>query len=179
MVNINGHDFEQITIRDSYYRRALQYERKILTYLKRFELTEDDVNIPIEQNAMRNVQASVAWYLDDAHLFFSYTGSSKFVENLAMVAQVIDYFSQRLIEGDIDLKQYVELFKEDYDISEKRMHAREVLGVHEDSKDFDEMNVNYRRLSKEYHPDMPTGNLDKFKEINNAHKILKKELFQQ
>jgi len=26
------------------------------------------------------------------------------------------------------------------------------------------------------HPDMPNGNVEKFKEINKAHKILKREL---
>ncbi|MBS3114183.1 hypothetical protein J4448_03705 [Candidatus Woesearchaeota archaeon] len=31
-------------------------------------------------------------------------------------------------------------------------------------------------MAKKYHPDMPEGNVDKFKEINRAHKILRREL---
>lgn len=32
----------------------------------------------------------------------------------------------------------------------------------------------YRELSKIYHPDMPTGNAQKFDEITKAYKLLKK-----
>ena len=39
-----------------------------------------------------------------------------------------------------------------------------------------EIDVKYKELAKKHHPDMPSGNLEKFKEINNAHKTLKKEL---
>jgi len=31
-------------------------------------------------------------------------------------------------------------------------------------------------LAKKYHPDMSEENVDKFKEINRAHKILRREL---
>jgi DnaJ-class molecular chaperone len=34
----------------------------------------------------------------------------------------------------------------------------------------------YKSLSRKYHPDMDLGDEKKFKEINDAHKILKKEL---
>ena len=32
----------------------------------------------------------------------------------------------------------------------------------------------YQKLSKEYHPDMPAGNEEKFKKINEAYKIIQK-----
>jgi len=32
----------------------------------------------------------------------------------------------------------------------------------------------YLKLSKKYHPDMPDGDADKFKEINEAYKLLQK-----
>ena len=176
MVKIKGYDFKQITVRDSYYRRASQYENRILGYLKNFGLTEDDVNIPMEKNAMQKMQASASWYLWDKHLFFSYNGSSKFVENLAMVAQVIEHFVQLLDEDKITQEEFLELFVEDHDILDQRKDARKVLGVEEDSTDFKAIHTNYQQLAKEHHPDMPNGSTQKFKEINNAHKILKKEL---
>ena len=92
MANIKGYDFKQIIVRDSYNRRALQYKNKIINYLKIFGLTEDDIDIPLEKITMRKAQASASWYMWEEHLFFSYNGCVKFVENLAMVAQVIEHF---------------------------------------------------------------------------------------
>jgi len=34
----------------------------------------------------------------------------------------------------------------------------------------------YKDLAKKLHPDMETGDIDKFKAINRAHKMLKREL---
>jgi len=34
----------------------------------------------------------------------------------------------------------------------------------------------YQKLSKEYHPDMPNGNVEKFREINEAYKLLQNYL---
>ena len=176
MVNIKGYNFKQITIRDSYNRRALQYKNKIISYLKNFGLTEDDVDVPLESVTMRKAQASASWYMWDEHLFFSYNGSTKFVENLAMVAQVMDYFLHLLSEDKLSQEEFLKLFAEDKDIIQQRKDAREVLGVEENSIDFETMHKNYKQLSKKHHPDMPSGDAEKFKKINTAHKILKKEL---
>ena len=175
MVNIKGHDFMQITIRDSYDRRALQCKNRIMNYLKTFDLTEDDIEIPLERVTIKKAQASITWYMWHKHLFFSYNGSAKFVENLAMVEQVIKHFIKLLNEGEITHEEFLEMFREDEDILKQRKHAREVLGV-EDSEDFETIHKKYKQLSKEKHPDMPNGNTEEFKKLNNAHKILKKEL---
>ena len=37
-----------------------------------------------------------------------------------------------------------------------------------------ELKEKYLKLSKKYHPDMPEGDVKKFKEINEAYKILQK-----
>ena len=155
MVIIKGHEFNNVVVRDAYNRRGLQYKNRIITALKTLGLTEDDMDIPLETVAMRKAQASVSWYLDYRHLFFSYNGSSKFVENLAMVSQVIEYFIHSLYENKITGEQFLAIFEEDTDILEQRKQAREVLGVGHDSKDFETMHKNYKKLSKEYHPDMP------------------------
>jgi DnaJ-domain-containing protein 1 len=49
--------------------------------------------------------------------------------------------------------------------------AMETLGVN-DSKDISQIKKNYRKLSMIYHPDRPTGNEEKFKEISNAYEML-------
>jgi len=176
MVNIKGYEFKEVVIRDSYTRRALQLKNRIIQSFKKFGLTEDDVDIDLEKIAMRKAQASTTWWMWDDRLFFSYNGCAKYVENLAMVAQVIEHFLNLVAEERITPKEFLEQFAEDKDIVEQRKEAREVLGVVEDSIDFEEMHKNYKKLSKKYHPDMPDGNTEKFKEINRAHKILKREL---
>jgi hypothetical protein len=176
MVNIKGHDFKQITIHGPYNRRSLQCKNKIVNSLKNVGLTEDDIDIPLEGITIRKVQASASWYMWDKHLFFSYNRSTKFVENLAMVEQVIGHFLNLLIEDEITPEEFLKLFMEDEDIIEQRKIAREVLCVEEDSTDFETMHKNYKKLSKEHHPDMPNGCTEKFKEINTAHQILKNEL---
>jgi hypothetical protein len=176
MIKIKGYEFKQIKINDSYNRRALQYQNKILNQLRPFGLTEDDIEIPLEKVSIKKAQASVSWYMLGEHLFFSYNGSAKFVENLAIVAQVIEFFTNLLKEKKITEEELLNEFTEDIDIIKLRKEAREVLSVEEDSTDFDLIHENYKKLSKEHHPDMPNGNTEQFKKINNAHKILKKEL---
>ncbi len=176
MVNIKGYELKEITIRDSYDRRAVQFKNKIISYLKVFDLTDDDIEIPLEKVSMKKAQASVSWYMWDEHLFYSYNGASKFVENLGMVAQVIEHFISLYADEKITKEEFLEIFVEDKDIIEQRKKARTVLGVEEDSIDFETMHKNYKKLSKEHHPDMPGGSTEKFKEINKAHKMLKREL---
>ncbi len=175
MVKIKGYEFKEITINNSYNRRALQFKNKIINNLKVFGITEDDIEIHLETISIKKAPASISWYMWEQHFFFSYNDSSKFVENLAMVQQVIDYFIQLLIEEEITQEEFIKEFKEDSDILKQRKEARKVLGV-EDSADFKEMHENYKKLSKEHHPDMDNGDIEKFKKINNAHKILRKEL---
>jgi hypothetical protein len=175
-MKIKGYDFKEIIIRDSYNRRALQYKNKIINNLKEHGLTSDDVEIPLESMAVKKAQAKVTWYMFDEHLFFSYNHSSKFVENLAMAAQVLRHFLYLLDKKEITKEEFIHAFAEDKDIIQQRKDAREVLGVAEDCLDFEVIHENYKKLSKKYHPDMPNGDTEKFKEINKAHKILKKEL---
>jgi len=174
MVNIKGHEFKEITIRDSYNRRALQYKNQIISFFKVLDLTEDDVEVPLENIAFRKEQASVSWWIWDYHLFYSYNGSGKFVENLAMVAKVVEHFIHELVEDEITLEEFVKLFSEEKDVIKRRQEAREILGVDKESIDFEEIDRNYKKISRETHPDMPSGDTERFKKINNAHKLLKR-----
>ncbi|MEA3430247.1 MAG: DnaJ domain-containing protein [Nanoarchaeota archaeon] len=175
MVKIKGYEFKEVKVRDSYNRRALKFKNNIINSLKLFGITEDDIEIPLETVAMKKAQATVSWYMWDEHLLFSYNGSGKFVENLAMIAKVIDHYIQLLSENEITKEEMLEAFVEDEDILKQRKEAREVLGVEEDSTDFDEMHKKFKKLSKEHHPDMPNGDTETFQKLNRAHKILKRE----
>ena len=50
----------------------------------------------------------------------------------------------------------------------------EILGVTPDS-DMREIKSAYRTLARKYHPDMAQGNINKFKEINEAYETLSNE----
>lgn len=54
------------------------------------------------------------------------------------------------------------------------MTLYEILEVHQTSTQT-EIKQSYRRLAKQYHPDMSTGNEQKFKDINNAYTTLSDE----
>jgi DnaJ-class molecular chaperone len=54
------------------------------------------------------------------------------------------------------------------------MTLYDVLGI-PDNAPLDEIKKKYRKLSLEHHPDRPTGNETKFKEINEAYEVLSDE----
>ncbi len=47
----------------------------------------------------------------------------------------------------------------------------EILGVQKGASD-DDIKKAFRKLAHQYHPDKPTGDAEKFKEINNAYQVL-------
>src|SRR3989344_5289443 len=89
-LKIKGYEFDAIIARDSFNRRAVQYTNKIIDTLRKIELTEDDVDIPIEAVAMKKAPASATWYFDGYRLHYSYAASDKFVDNLYVVFKVIE-----------------------------------------------------------------------------------------
>src|SRR3989338_6501325 len=109
-------------------------------------------------------------------MFYSYSNADKYVDNLYVVSKVIENEVSLVITDQKPVEEFVYAFSEDKDVSEQRLKARELLGVDANSKDLDEINKKYKELAKKHHPDTPTGDLDRFKEVNQAHKVLKREL---
>lgn len=175
-IRVKGHEFEPVTIRDSFDRRATQYKNKIITSIRRLGLTVDDIDIKHEPTVLRKSAASVSWYLNKQHLHYSHYSRNKYVENLYIVFKVIDLEITALLEERITLEEFITDFSEDTDVVEKRKDARAVLGLTHDINDSKVIEKAYKDLAKEHHPDTEKGNVEKFKEINNAHKLLKKEL---
>lgn len=175
-ITIKGYEFTPLVIRDSYDRRAVQYRNNIIETLGRIGLTEDDIDLKQETNGYKNTPASVSWYLDGHHLYYSYKIAKKYVENLSVVFKIIDLEVKDLLAGKKTMAEFIADFSEDQDVEEKRKEAREVLGVEKDVADMDLINAKYKHLAKKSHPDMPGGDTERFKEVNRAHKILKREL---
>ncbi len=175
-LKIKGHEIQSIHVKDSCDRRALQYRNKIIELLKTIGVKEDDMDIPMENVAMKKAPAAVSWYFQEHHLHYSYSAASKFVENLAIVHKILELEIAALIEERRSLEEFVLEFREDPDVAERRKAARETLGLDHDVIDMELIDKTYKELAKEHHPDKETGSIDKFKEINHAHKILKREL---
>ena len=176
MLKVKGHEFSAFIAKDSPSRRAVQFRNNILGSLKKIGLSEDDVDVEIEVLAAKKAPASASWYIDGHHLFYSYNKAAKFVENLYVVSKIIELEVDALVNERKNLQDFITEFSEDKDISHRRKEARKALGVDEDTLDLNIINEKYKSLAKAHHPDMPNGNMEKFKEINNAHKILKREL---
>ena len=175
-VKVRGEEFEISFAKDSFSRRAQQCQNKIITSLKKIGVPEDQVDIPLEPLSIKKSPASVSWFFDGKHLFFSFQGAGKFIDNLYTVFTVIDSKIESLLSEELELEEFLTYFSEDVDIKDARKEARETLGLHEDTADINEINKKYKELAKEHHPDTENGDMEKFKAINKAHKVLKREL---
>ncbi len=175
-IKVKGHEFEAVVVRDSFSRRAVQFKNKIIENFRRLGLSVDDVDIKLEPNAVKKSPASVSWYMDGRHLHYSNNSMNKYVENLYVVFKVVDFEITALLEERITLEEFINEFSEDVDVAKKRKEARDVLGLDHDVDDLKVIDKAYKDLAKKHHPDVGSGDVEKFKEINRAHKVLKREL---
>jgi len=175
-IKVKGHEFEAFIVRDAFNRRATLFKNNIIQSLRNLGISVDDIDIKLEPFAIRKVPASVSWYFDHKHLHFSHNSMNKYVENLYIVSKVIDIEINALLENKITVEEFVNDFSEEIDVVKKRKEARAILNLEHDVNDVRVIDKAYKELAKEYHPDSDNGNTEKFKEINNAHKILKREL---
>ena len=176
LISAKGHEFNSFNVRDSFTRRAVQFKNNIIDSLRKIGIPDDDVHIELESFAMKKAAASASWYIDGHNLYYSYNLAGKFVDNLYVVSKVIELEVKDLLEEKNTIAEFIAKFSEDPDVEKKRKEARELLGLDSDTTDVEVINKTYRDLAKEHHPDMPNGNTEKFKAINNAHKTLKREL---
>ncbi|WP_319508663.1 J domain-containing protein [uncultured Methanolobus sp.] len=176
MLKIKGHEIGSVAVKGASNRRAIQFQNNIITILRKIGVNENDIDIPLERLAMKKVKASATWWLGDDRMHYSHNMQKNYVENLYVLSRVIDIEANRVLSGDITIDDFISEFKEDKDVHQKRQEAREFFGCDHDETDFTVINEKYKMLSKELHPDKPTGDLEKFKELNVAHKILKREL---
>ena len=174
-IKIKGHEFDAIIVRDSFQRKTVQFRNKIIDTLSKIGLTEDDSDIPIDTMAIKKAPAFASWYFNGYRLHYSYQGG-KFVDNLYVVFKVIELEVNELLSEKKTVDDFIREFSEDDDVEKQRKEARETLGLSHDTLDIELIDKKFKALAKEYHPDMSNGDLGKFKAINRAHKILKREL---
>ena len=175
-ITIRGRTVAVTGIKDSFSRRATQFSNKILLAFKNAGISPDAVDIPEERVPMRKVVAKVAWYADGKYCHYSYARRNNYAENLWVVMKLLELELGLVVEGKKTIGAFAADFEEDEDVQEQRKEARKLLGVEEDCMDFQKIDLQYNRLAKDAHPDMPSGSTEAFKKLNNAHKTLKREL---
>ncbi|MBT4175212.1 J domain-containing protein [archaeon] len=176
MTRIKGHEIAPINITNSFDRRAHQYKNKIVTNLKKIGIRDDDIEVPLERFGIKNVPGTATFWFNDHRLYYSYSRSKTFVNNLYIVQKLIELEVEEVLNGEKSEQEFCNTFTEDKDVENQRKEARELIGVSEDCVDMEEISKKYKVLAKDSHPDMPNGNHEIFQKLNRAHKLLKREL---
>jgi len=176
VITAKGHNFDIVIVKDSFSRRAVQFRNNIIQSLKKIGLNEDYVDVELEACAFKKAPASATWFFDGRRMYYSYDLGDKFVDNLNVVSKVIELEVNAVINQRKLVEDFISAFSEDGDVEEQRKDARIALGIGTDVKDLSIINQRYKTLAREHHPDTPNGDAEKFKAINHAHKVLKREL---
>lgn len=176
IIKIKGHSIEFIPAKDSFNRRALAHKNRLIRALGRLGVVRDDVELELDGHCGREAKAMVTWYYAGHRMQYGVASQKKFVDNLSVVSEVIEKEVELVLSEKKPLEEFIAEFAEDEDVHEERKEAREFFGLSHDHKDILEVNKRYKEMAKSLHPDMPTGDAEKFKKLNRAHKILKREL---
>lgn len=176
IIKIRGTDYNIVLARDSFIRRATQYTNNIALSFRKIGLTTNDIKVSEERMPMKRAPASVTWWIDDFHCHYSFNKMPKYVDNVLVVSKVIEDYVTRLVNNEMDKREFIQMFQEDKGFDEKQLAARKFFELEENHIDLDIINQKYKKLAKTLHPDMPNGDIDKFKELNEHHKTLKREL---
>ena len=176
IIKVRGHEYKLSLITNSFNRRATHMQNMIIEKLRVLGLTPDDIDVSEERVPFKKAPASVSFWYDHCHLHFSYNKMNKFVDNLLVVSKVIDHSINQLVDEKISIQDFVGSFREEDGFDQSRIDARKFFDLDEDHINLDEINKKYKALAKSLHPDMPGGDMEKFKQLNQHHKILKREL---
>ncbi len=176
IIKIKGHLVNFIPAKDSYNRRALQFKNKCINSLKKIGTRGDDIEIELDGYCGRDAKAVIVWYFNGNRMYYEVHSQKKYVDNLYILSKIIENEVELVLLNKKPIEEFISEFREDEDVHDERKEAREFFGFSHDHKNIEEINVKYKKMARELHPDMPTGNVEKFKELNHHHKILKREL---
>ena len=176
LIKIKGETYDIKLTTGPAARRATNYSNKLLGLLQELGVDPDDVTITEERNAIRKAPASASWWMDEEHCTFSYNKMERYIDNLLVVLKVIETYLAKLYAQEISIEAFIDTFKEQSEVQDKRAEAREVFGLDENHVDLPSIDKQYKKLAKTLHPDMSTGDAEKFKELNEHHKTLRREL---
>lgn len=156
-------------------RTAVQLRNKIIANLKKIGIEADEDDVPEERLPIRKGSAYISWYGMGYYCFVAYNGNSRYIDNLAVISKLIEYEIGLVQEQEQSLQDFLEKYQENEDIIKRREEAYGLMELDDDFC-YEDLNSRYRKLSKTMHPDASGGDEEKFKKLNEAHKIIIKEL---
>ncbi len=176
-LKIKGNEFEvSLTNNASSSRYAKLFRSKIFASLKKIGISQHHVHIKEEIFPMRKAAAESHWYINGTNCYYSYNRQEKYVDNLQIISKVIDIEVDNILDGVKTIEEFIIEFREDDDLIQKRKEARSFLGLEENENNLEVIDKQYKKMAKDFHPDTANGSTEKFKRLNESHKILKKEL---
>ena len=175
-LNLKGNEFEIKFNPISSSRSAVQFRNSIISSLKKVGVPSHYVSLKEVHNPLSKVGAEVFWYTGDVNCCYNYDRQGSYVNNLQVIAKLIEIEVNKVVNGEKEIQDFVLEFREDDEEAEKRKEARATLQVAQEEKDLEVITKQYKKMAKELHPDTENGDAEKFKRVNEAHKILKKEL---
>jgi len=174
-VRVKGHEIEAKVTKSAYDRKAIQFVNNTVEALNKLGIHRDDIEIPTNIMGNKNIPAQATWYFDGYNMHFSYSQTRRFIDNLYIIMKVIELEVKEVLEERKSEDDFIRTFSEEDDFKEARTKARETLGLNPSEEDIEIINKAYKFLAKKHHPDLG-GDIEKFQEVNRAHKILKREL---
>ncbi len=175
-IRIKGRDLSYLPLRDSATRRAQQLRNRIAETLGKLGINPESVDVNEEPMPIKNAPARARWYGNGAHCLYSYARARTYIDNLQIVCKLLEAEVADVLAKRKTAAQFIEDFTEEKEVEEHRKQAREALGFPHDHHDLESITAHFKKRSRELHPDMPTGDTQKFQELNKAHKTLKREL---
>jgi hypothetical protein len=177
-VIVNGHEIEIQMTKSAYDRKAVQYANSIITELKKLNIQRDDIEINTNILGNKIFPATLEFWFKGYYLRFSYSIARRFIDNLYVIKEFIKIEVNEVLTGKKEFSEFIQFFSTDSkrkDIGKELKNAKVKLGLNEYENDIIIINKAYKKLAKTHHPDIG-GNLEEFKNINKAHKLIKKEM---
>lgn len=175
---VKGHTIKIKVTKSAYDRKAVLFANNIVESLKKLKIPRDDVSIETRIQGNKNEPAVLEFWTQGHYLRFSFSRTKRFIDNLYIIKELIRIEVDEVISGKKSMHEFIETFTETSnrkEISKELKKAKETLGLLEDEKDLDKITLAYRTLAKKHHPDAG-GEMAEFQKINQAHKLIKKEM---
>ena len=173
---IKGNEFDITFTTHSSMRSATAFRNKIILTLKKIGIPSHHIKLKEERLPFKKAGAEIYWYVNGFNCYYNYNRQEKYIDNLQVICTLLEIEVLNILEGAKDIQEFIADFKEDDNLLEKRKEARALLKLEENETNLETINKKYKHLAKELHPDTAHGSTEKFKQLNEAHKILKQEL---
>lgn len=175
---VKGHEIVVRVTKAGYDRKSILYVNTIVQELKKLNIQRDDIEVKTNVLGNKDIPAVLEFWADGHYLRFTYSMTKRFIDNLYVIMELIKLEVNDVLTGKINLNEFYHRFTQEdnpKEINNKLKEAKSILGLGASEADIEVINKAYRNLAKSHHPDLG-GDLNEFKKINKAHKLIKKEM---